>query len=161
MKDIYENSNPKGYHSVTPALVIRGASAALDFYQSVFDAKVRRCMKMPNGKVMHAEIILGDSSVMLGDEMPDWGVLSPASLGGSSSTLQIYVADADAVFEKAIAAGAEVVFPMTDQFWGDRSGKLKDPFGHLWMIATRIEEVSEEEMARRAEAWTKEGACAE
>ena len=159
MKSIYENANPAGYHNVTPSIVVRGAAAAIKFYQDAFDAKVGRCMEMPGSKVLHAEMILGDSRVMLNDEFPDWGSLSPLSLGGSPGALQLYVADVDAFFERAVAAGAEVVFPLANQFWGDRMGRLKDPFGHLWMVATRVEEVSDEEMARRGKAWMESNKC--
>jgi PhnB protein len=105
MNDPYKDAAPSGYHNVTPSITVRGASAAIEFYQRAFDAKVHRCMKMPDGKVIHAEIILGDSAVMLNDEMPDWGVLGPLSIGGSATVLQLYVADADAVFEQAVAEG--------------------------------------------------------
>jgi PhnB protein len=156
---MYDKANPEGYHSVTPSLTVRGGAAAIEFYQRAFDAKVHRRMETPDGKIMHAEILLGDSAVMLGDEMPDWGILSPLSIGGSSCALHIYVTDADAVFAQAIAAGAEVVFPVTDQFWGDRSGRLKDPFGHLWSVATRVEHLSDEEIDRRGQEWLQKGGC--
>ena len=102
---------------------------------------------------MHAEITFGDSAVMLNDEFPDWGVLSPLSIGGTASTLQLYVSDVDKVVEQAVAAGAVIDQPLSDQFWGDRMGRVKDPFGHRWSVATRIEEVTDEEVSRRAEAW--------
>ena len=159
MAAMYENANPAGYHNVTPSLIVRGGAEAIAFYEKAFDAKVRRRMEMPDGKIMHAELTFGDSSVMLGEESPDWGTLSPLTLGGSPCTLQLYVKDADAVFARAQEAGAEVVFPLMDQFWGDRMGKLKDPFGHLWSVATRLEEVPEAEMDARGEAWAKEMAA--
>ena len=140
---------------MTPALVVHDGKAAIDFYQRAFGATVRHVMDMPDGKVMHAEIQLGDSAVMLSDEFPDWGSLSPQSIGGTASSLSIYVDDVDAVFARALAAGASVQRPVEDQFWGDRMGTLFDPFGHRWMIATRIEEVSPEEMKRRGEAWAE------
>ena len=157
MKNMYENSNPEGYHSVTPSITVQGAGAAIEFYQEAFGARVRRKMETPDGKIMHAEITFGDSAVMLSDEFPDWGVLSPLSIGGTSSTLQLYVSDVDKVVEQAVAAGAVIDQPLSDQFWGDRMGRVKDPFGHRWSVATRIEEVTDEEMGRRAEAWMQKG----
>ena len=152
---MYEKPTPAGYHTLTPALVVRDGKAAIDFYQRAFGATVRHVMDLPDGKVMHAEIQLGDSAVMLSDEFPDWDSLSPQSIGGTASSLSIYVDDVDAVFAQALAAGATAQRPVEDQFWGDRMGTLFDPFGHRWMIATRIEEVSPEEMTRRGEAWAK------
>ena len=146
-------SVPTGYHTITPSLIVRDGAVAIEFYQRALGATLKRRMDMPNGKIMHAELSIGDSSFMLGEESSDWGTLSPLSLGGTPTTLQVYVADADATFNQAVAAGGEVLFPMTDQFWGDRSGSFKDPFGHKWMIATRVEEVSEDEMQRRGQAW--------
>lgn len=155
MKNMYEKPNPAGYHTLTPAIVVRDGKAAIDFYQRAFGATVRHVMEMPDGKVMHAEIVVGDSAVMLSDEAPDWGALSPQTIGGSATTLNLYVDDVDTVFNQAVAAGASVARPLADQFWGDRSGYLLDPFGHKWSVATRIEEVSPEEMTRRGEAWAK------
>ncbi len=155
MKNMYEKPVPTGYHSLTPALTVRDGKAAVDFYQRAFGATVRHVMDMPDGKVMHAELQIGDSVVMLSDEFPDWGAMSPLSLGGSGSSLNIYVDDVDAVFAQAVEAGASVVHPVTDQFWGDRMGNLLDPFGHKWSVATRIEEVSPEETARRGEQWAQ------
>ena len=152
------HSLPAGYHTITPALIVRDGPTAIDFYQRAFGATVNHRMSLPDGKLMHAELAIGDSSFMLGEEMPAGGYLSPLSLGGSSTTLQIYVEDADATFHRAVAVGGEVVFPMADQFWGDRCGRLKDPFGHQWMIATRIEEVSPEEMERRGRVWVQDQA---
>ena len=154
-KTMTTTSAPTGYHSITPSLVVRGGAAAIEFYQRALGATLKHRMDMPDGKLMHAELTIGDSPFMLGEESADWGTLSPLSLGGSPSTLQIYVADADATFNRAIAAGGEVVFPMTDQFWGDRCGRFKDPFGHQWMVATRLEEVPREEMEQRAAAWVQ------
>ncbi len=155
MKNMYEKPVPAGYHTLTPALTVRDGKAAVDFYQRAFGATVRHVMDMPDGKVMHAELQIGDSVVMLSDEFPDWGAMSPLSLGGSGSSLNIYVDDVDAVFAQAIEAGASVVHPVTNQFWGDRMGNLLDPFGHKWSVATRIEEVSPEETARRGEQWSQ------
>lgn len=152
-KTMKSNSVPAGYHSINPSLIVRGGAAAVEFYQRALGATLQRRMDMPDGKIMHAELAIGDSVFMLGEENADWGMQSPLSLGGTTTTLQIYVEDADATFNQAIAAGGQVVFPVIDQFWGDRTGTFKDPFGHRWMVATRIEEVSDEETARRAEAW--------
>ena len=155
MKNMYEKPAPSGYHTLTPALTVRDGKAAVAFYQRAFGATVRHVMDMPDGKVMHAELQIGDSVVMLSDEFPDWGAVSPQTIGGTGSSLSIYVDDVDAVFAQAVAAGATAQHPVADQFWGDRMGSLFDPFGHRWMIATRVEEVSPEETARRGEAWAK------
>ena len=155
MKNPYEKPAPSGYHSLTPALVVRDGKAAIDFYQRAFGATIRHVMDMPDGKIMHAELQMGDSVVMLSDEAPDWGALSPQTIGGTGSSLCIYVDDVDAVFNQAVTVGATATRPVEDQFWGDRTGSLLDPFGHKWMVATRIEEVSPEEMARRGEEWAK------
>jgi PhnB protein len=138
---------PDGYHSLTPFLTVRNAERAIEFYQQAFGAQVRGIAKDPTGKVMHAEIKIGDSIVMLGDEFPSFGVVSPESPGGGSSMgLHIYVEDVDNAFDKAVKAGAKVEMPVADQFWGDRYGKLKDPFGHKWSIATHTKDLSPEEM---------------
>ena len=147
------NYIPTGYHALTPAIICRDAAAAIDFYQRAFGATVRHNMAMPDGKVMHAEIQIADSVVMISDEFPDWGSVSPQTLGGSAASLHLYVPDVDAAFAKAIAAGATQQMPVQDQFWGDRSGYLFDPFGHRWGLATRVEEVSDEETARRGQEW--------
>ena len=146
---------PEGYHTVTPALVVRGAARAIEFYTRAFGAREVGRMMSPDGQqVWHAELQLGDTRVMLGDEMPDMGASGPESLGGSPVTLHLYVEDADAVFQQAIDAGATVIQPLANAFWGDRYGRLKDPFGHNWSIATHIEDLSEQEMLRRAEAFS-------
>lgn len=155
MKNMYEKPAPAGYHTLTAALTVRDGKAAVEFYQRAFGATVRHVMEMPNGKVMHAELQIGDSVIMLSDEFPDYGALSPLALGGSGSSLNVYVDDVDAVFAQAVAAGASVTRPVADQFWGDRTGYLSDPFGHKWSVATRTEEVSPEEIARRGEQWSK------
>ncbi len=142
-----------GYHTVTPAIVIKGAAEAIAFYKSAFNATELHRMAMPDGTVMHAEIKIGDSNIMLSDEFPDWGALSPKTVGGSPTTLYIYFDDVDAMTRQAIAAGAKELQPVTDQFWGDRSGKIEDPFGYAWGLATHIEDVSPEEIDRRAKAW--------
>ena len=140
---------PEGYQSVNPYLVVRGAGDAIAFYKKAFGAKERLRMPGPDGRIMHAEIAIGDSCVMVGDEMPQVGALAPPSVGGTPVTIQLYVAHVDRVFAQAIAAGATVEMPVADQFWGDRYGRLVDPFGHKWAVATHIEDVSAKEMARR------------
>ncbi len=144
---------PGGFHTATPSLTILGASAAIDFYQRAFGATELYRMAGPDGKIMHAEIKIGDSVIMMSDEFPDWGALSPTTIGGSASSLMLYVEDVDATTAQAAAAGATVERPPTDQFWGDRSSMLKDPFGHRWSIATHIEDVPSAEMEERMKAW--------
>jgi PhnB protein len=139
---------PEGYHSVTPYLIVDGAADALDFYARAFDAK--EIMRMPMGdRIGHAEILIGDSHIMLADEFADMGHLGPKSRGGPTSSQMIYLEDVDAAFARAIAAGATEDRPIADQFYGDRSGTLSDPFGHQWTLATHVEDVPEEEMRRR------------
>ncbi|WP_233079069.1 VOC family protein [Rheinheimera soli] len=141
---------PPGYSAVLPYLVIKNAAAALDFYQRAFGAETIMRMNMPSGAVMHAEMHIGAAVFMLSEQSDEWGTKSPDMLGASPVTLMIYVPDVDAFVERAAAAGATVTMPVADQFWGDRSGCLQDPFGHLWMISTHVEDVSEEEMAKRS-----------
>ena len=150
---------PDGYHSVTPYLVIKGAARAIDFYKQVFGATEMLRMEGPGGSIGHAEIKIGDSPVMLADEHPAMNCLGPESFGGSPVSLMIYVEDSDAVFAQAVAAGATVIRPLQDQFYGDRSGTVTDPFGHTWTIATHKEDLSPEEVGRRAaEFMKKQGA---
>jgi len=143
---------PDGYHSVTPYLIIKGAAAALDYYTRAFGATELFRMPAPEGKIGHAEIKIGDSPIMLADECPEMGYKSPQTLGGSPVSIMIYVEDVDSVFKQAIAAGGKEQRPVKDQFYGDRSGTLEDPFGHVWHVATHKEDVSSEEMERRAKA---------
>jgi PhnB protein len=143
---------PEGYHTVTPYLIVNGAARALDFYRKAFGAKEQVRMPGPDGKVMHAEIQIGDSKVMLADEFPQMGAKSPQSIGGTPVGICLYVAKVDAVYEQAVAAGAKVERPLQDQFYGDRSGTVIDPFGHKWTIASHIEDVSPEEMQKRMAA---------
>jgi PhnB protein len=143
---------PKGYHVITPSLVVRGAAQAIEFYKKAFGAKDLNRMNGPDGKVLHAEIKIGDSIVMLGDEFPNMGAKSPESVGGTSSSLMIYTRDVDALFNQAVAAGAKVSMPVSDMFWGDRYGTVIDPFGHQWQLATHKEDITPKEMARRAAA---------
>jgi PhnB protein len=143
---------PDGYHTLTPFLTVRDASRAIEFYQQAFGAQVRGGVaKGPDGKVMHAELRIGDSIIMLSDEYPEFGSLSPHSGGSPSMGLHIYVDDVDNAFDRAVKAGAQVDMPVTDQFWGDRYGRLKDPFGHKWSLATHTADVSAEEMKRGME----------
>ncbi len=143
---------PTGYHTVTPYLVCRGAANAIEFYKRAFGAKERLRMPGPNGKVAHAELQIGDSRLMLGDEWPEMGAKSPDMLGGSPGGVFLYVKNVDAMADRAIKAGATVVMPVQDMFWGDRYGKLKDPFGHEWSIATHKEDLTPKQMAKRAPA---------
>lgn len=143
---------PEGYHSVTPYLIIKGAADAIEFYKKAFGAIELFRMAQPGGKIGHAEIKIGDSPIMLADEFPEMKYVGPKTLGGSPVSLMIYVKDVDNVFNQAIAAGGEQQKPLQDQFYGDRSGTLKDPFGHVWHIATHKEDVSPEEMHKRAAA---------
>jgi PhnB protein len=140
---------PQGYHSVTPYLTVNDATKALDFYKRAFGAHEIMRMDAPNGKIGHAEIKIGDSIIMIADEMPGSGNKAPQTLGGSSAGLFLYVEDADAVFQKAVQAGSQVVAPLADMFWGDRFGTVKDPFGHSWSVATHKEDVAPAEMSKR------------
>jgi len=141
---------PDGYPQVSPYLCVDGASAAIEFYSDVFGAKERTRMPQPDGKIGHAELQIGDSVVMLSDEYPEMGVRSPKAIGGTPVIMSIYVDDVRAVFDRAIAAGATAVREVEDQFYGDRTGQFEDPFGHRWSVATHVEDVSPDEMSRRA-----------
>jgi PhnB protein len=143
---------PPGYHAVTPYIVCRGAAKAIEFYKKAFGAKEKYRMAGPNGAIMHAEILIGNSVVMLGDEMPAMGATAPETIGGTASGLFMYLPDVDKAYAKAIAAGAKAEMPPTDMFWGDRYCKFSDPFGHKWSMATHIEDVSPKEMAKRGQA---------
>jgi PhnB protein len=147
-------TTPEGVHTLTPYISIKGASEALAFYKAALGAQELYRLDMPDGRVGHAELRIGDSRLMLADEMPDMAdavARSPRTLGGTTFGLHVYVPDVDAAFQRAIAAGGTVKRPVQDQFYGDRSGTFADPFGHVWTLATRIEEVSPEEMRRRIE----------
>jgi len=143
---------PDGYHSVTPYLIITGAAEAIDYYKKAFGATELLRMPAPDGKIGHAEIKIGDSPIMLADEFPEMGYKSPQTLGGSPVSIMIYVEDVDTVFDQAVAAGGKVQRPVKDQFYGDRSGTLEDPFGHVWHVTMHKEDVSVEEMERRAKS---------
>ncbi len=149
---------PDGYHSVTPYLVMRDAARAIDFYKQALGATEIFRFSAPDGKIGHAEIKVGDSVIMLADEMPDMGYRGPQTLGGTAVSLMVYVEDVDQQFQRAIEAGGKVKQQVKDQFYGDRSGTLEDPFGHVWTIATHVEDVSEDELAKRAAAMHKQPA---
>jgi PhnB protein len=143
---------PVGTHTITPHLSVREAPKAIEFYQKAFGAKVLGVHKTPDGKVMHATLKIGDSRLMLADEFPGMGTPAPQSLGGSPVLLNIYVKDVDALFKKAVDAGAKVTMPLANQFWGDRYGQIVDPFGHSWALGSHVEYVKPKEMERRANA---------
>jgi PhnB protein len=141
-----------GYHTVTPYLISSDATRALDFYKEAFGATEIMRMSAPGGKVGHAEIQIGDSRIMVADEAPQCNALSPQTVGGTPVSLMIYVASVDTTFAKAVSLGAKALMPVKDQFYGDRSGSLIDPFGHQWTIATHVEDLSQDELAKRAAA---------
>lgn len=143
---------PEGYHSVTPYLYVRAAASAIDFYKNVFGAKEVLRMPGPDGRIMHAEIRIGDSIVMLADENPANGVMSPQTVGGHSSGLLLYLENVDAVVQKAVDSGAKLLRPIKNQFYGDRTGSVLDPFGHMWTVATHVEDISPEELGKRMTA---------
>lgn len=142
-------AKPDGYHSVTPYLIVNGADRALDFYKKAFGATEVMRMTQPDGKIGHAEIRIGDSVVMMADEFPERGIRSPESYGGSPISLLVYVDDVDSLFPQAIAEGGKELSPVRDQFYGDRSGILQDPFGHTWSIATHKEDLTPEQIQQR------------
>ena len=141
---------PDGYPQVTPYLIIDGADAAIDFYTKVLGATERMRMPSPGGKIGHAELELGDSLIMLADEHPEMGIRGPKTVGGTPVTMHVYVEDVDSVFERALNAGATATREVKDQFYGDRSGQFEDPFGHRWSVASHVEDVSADEMTKRA-----------
>lgn len=146
---------PDGYHSVTPYLIIDGASAAIDFYKAAFGATERLRVPGPNNRIGHAELDIGDSVIMLADAHPEMDIHGPQKFGGSPVSITLYVPDVDAVIAKAVAGGATLKRPVADQFYGDRTGGIKDPFGHHWHISTHIEDVSPAELNRRMEQMKK------
>jgi PhnB protein len=140
---------PQGFHTLTPHLVVRNADQSIEFYKKAFGAEViGDVARMPNGKVMHALLRIGDSNLMLNDEMPEMGALAPASGSPSSVTIHFYTPDVDAAFQRATSAGAQVKMPLADQFWGDRYGVVTDPSGHQWSIAAHVKDLSPEEIHR-------------
>ena len=143
---------PEGYPEITPYLAVDGANEAIDFYTTVFGARERMRMQGPGGKVGHAELEIGNSLIMLADEFPDMGNRGPKTIGGTPVTISIYVEDVDDVFDRAVAEGATEIRPVENQFYGDRSGQLEDPFGHRWSVATHVEDVPADEMEKRAAA---------
>lgn len=146
------NPVPEGYHSVTPYLIVDGAAAAIDFYQEAFGAIELFRMPNPNGKISHAEIKIGDSHIMLADEHPEMEAFGPKTVGGTPVKLMVYLDNVDAAVDRAVAAGAKLTRPVADQFYGDRTGGIEDPFGHSWYVATHIEDVAPDELERRAAA---------
>ncbi len=146
---------PDGYHTATPYLIVNGAAKAIDFYKKVFGATELMRFGGPDGKIGHAEIKIGDSMIMLADEHPEMNARSPQTVGGTPVFVMLYLPDVDGVVAKAVSAGAKVLQPVEDRFYGDRSGTLQDPFGHLWTVSTHKEDVPPDEMRRRAEAFMK------
>jgi PhnB protein len=141
---------PEGYPQITPYLCVDGASAAIEFYSEVFGATERMRMDDPDGRIGHAELQLGDSVFMLADEYPDLGIRGPKTIGGTPVTMSVYVEDVDSVVDRAVNAGAKLLRPVEEKFYGDRAGQFEDPFGHRWSVATHVEDMSPEEMAKRA-----------
>lgn len=148
-------SPPPGYTSVTPSITVDDGVAALEFYAKAFGAEELFRLPMPDGKIGHAEIQIGNARIMVSDEFPDWGAVSPKTRGGPTSALMLYVENVDESFQRAVDAGATVVMPVADQFWGDRMGSVSDPFGHKWSIATPVEAVEADELKRRMEAFAR------
>jgi PhnB protein len=148
---------PDGMHTVTPHLICANASAAIEFYKKAFNASETSRLPGPGGRLMHASLRIGDSTVMLVDEMPEHGALGPKSLKGSPVAIHLYVEDADATAAQAVAAGAKTIMPVTDMFWGDRYGQLEDPFGHRWSIATHVRDVTPAEMQQVMRAMSDKG----
>ncbi len=152
---------PRGYTALTPMLTFKDTRPALDWYQQAFGAKVTTRMDMPDGRVMHAEMKIGDAIFMLGDEAPERGYPSPERLGGTASGMMHYCKDCDATFARAVAAGAKVLMPLMDMFWGDRFGELQDPFGHRWAVATHTRDLTPKQMGAAAEEAMKKMAAGE
>ena len=147
---------PDGFHTATPYLIVKDAAAAIDFYKKAFGAEEIMRMPGPGGRIMHAEIKIGDSPIMLGEECPEFGAKSPETLGGTPIGLCLYVEDVDARFKQAVGAGAKATRPVMDQFYGDRSGNVTDPFGHQWTIATHKEDLTVPQIMERFEAFMKQ-----
>ncbi|HZV33808.1 MAG TPA: VOC family protein [Verrucomicrobiae bacterium] len=149
---------PAGYHSITPYLILKGAAQGIEFYKKAFGAT--ECMRMPgpDGRIGHAELKFGDSVVMMADESPEMNAKSPQSLGGTPVSILLYVTDVDATVKKAVAAGAQLTRPVENKFYGDRMGTLTDPYGHIWHVATHVEDVPMEEMRKRAAAMCPQAA---
>jgi len=145
------NPIPEGFHTLTPHLVCRNARQALEFYKNALGAEINTISDSPDGRVLHSQMTIGDSILMMSEEFPEYGSLSPQSLNGSSVTLHIYTPEPDALFNRAVAAGAKPVMPMMDAFWGDRYGQIVDPFGHRWSIAARMRIMTPQEMEQEAQ----------
>ncbi|MFD2205956.1 VOC family protein [Kiloniella antarctica] len=144
------NPVPKGYHTSTPVLVVKNAAAAIEFYASVFDAKeLSRIVDIDGITILRAELKIGNSIIHLNDEMPAYGILSPTSLGGTSTAVQLYLADIDGAWDRIVEAQAAVILPLEDAYWGERTGKVVDPFGHVWILSKKIENLSKEEIEKR------------
>jgi uncharacterized glyoxalase superfamily protein PhnB len=147
---------PHGMHTATLCLTVKSSVAAIDFYKKTFDAQELFKMTGPDGKsIMHAEVKIGDTIIMLGDEMPQMGCMSPQSVGGPSSGVYLYVSDVDTIIKKAGANGAKILMSAIDAFWGDRMGSIEDPFGHRWTIATHIKDMTKEEISKAGQEWMK------
>ncbi|MBS1910938.1 MAG: VOC family protein [Bacteroidetes bacterium] len=144
------NPIPEGYRGITPYITVRDAASAIEFYRNAFGATETMRIMQPDGRVGHAELLIGSAPIMLSDEFPEHGITGPQTLGGTPVTMHLYVEDVDAFAERAVAAGATLLRPVANQFYGDRGGKLQDPYGHAWWVATHVEDVSPEEMQRRA-----------
>jgi PhnB protein len=144
---------PKGYHTVTPSLFVVGAAKAIDFYKKALGAEELTRFPAPDGTIMHAEIRIGDSIIMLGDEMPDQGGRGPKSIGGTPVSFFVYGENVDAAWKRAVDAGAKPIVPLADQFWGDRTGCLEDPFGHQWWLAQHLKDLTPEELRKEAESY--------
>lgn len=148
---------PKGYHSITPVLVVKGAEQAIEFYKKAFGAKELNRAYMPGGNIiLHAEVQIGDSRIMLNDEFPEMNCKSPQSVGGASTALYVYVKDVDKIFTQATDAGAKATMPLMNAFWGDRTGQLVDPYGHVWSFATRKRNLSQKEVQKAQQEWLAE-----
>ena len=153
------NPIPEGFNTVTPHIVVKGAGAAMDFYKKAFGAEEIMRMPAPDGSLMHGELKLGNSRIMIAEENPQMGCQSPLTLGGSPVTIHMYVKDVNAFYNQAVKAGATPIMPVTDMFWGDRYGMVADPYGHKWSVATHVEDVTPEECGRRMEKAFAGGGC--
>lgn len=150
---------PDGMHTITPHLVCAGAADAIGFYKNAFGATELTRLNGPDGRLMHAALRVGDSTLMLADEMPEWGALGPKARGGTPVTIHLYVEDADALFAQAVAAGAEARMPVSETFWGDRYGQVVDPFGHVWSIATHVQDLTDEQIAENFRQLPPDAMC--
>jgi uncharacterized glyoxalase superfamily protein PhnB len=150
---------PKGYHTVTPSLFVTGAAKAIEFYQKALGAEELMRFPGPGGAIMHAEIKIGDSIVMLADEMPEQGGRGPKSIGGTPVSFFVYREDVESAWKRAVDAGAKVLVPLADQFWGDRTGCLEDPFGHQWWLAQHVQDLTPDQIQKNAEAFFAQGAA--